>query len=115
MMRLSKLIMASAIIVVAGMNGALATNLIVDGGFESPIVAGGTFETFNTGINIRAWLVIGPGCGNVTIVSTTYTNNGITFDAQAGNQYLDLTGTTDNGCPTGIQQTVATTAGHPTS
>jgi hypothetical protein len=121
-MRLLKLILALGISGLAGVNGALAAdplaeenalaNLIVDGGFESPVLLNGTLKTFSAGTNIQPWLVIGSGCGNVNLVTKTYTENHITFTAQAGNQSLDLTGNSNNGCPTGVQQGARTTAGH---
>jgi hypothetical protein len=112
-----------AVISLAGMSRALAAdaigdedvlaNPIVNGGFERPVVPGGTLRTFSPGgTNIQPWRVIGSGCGNVAVVSRTYTRGGIRFAAQAGNQYLDLTGNTNNGCPTGVQQSVSTTAGN---
>jgi hypothetical protein len=124
MMRLSRFIIASIVIGLAGMNAASAAgpivdedalaNLIVDGGFESPVLLSGTLKTFYPGTAVRSWLIIGSGCANVALVSTTYSENRITFSAQAGNQSLDLTGAIsgNSGCPTGVQQGVRTIVGH---
>jgi hypothetical protein len=88
---------------------AHATNLIKDGGFESPVVAPGGFDDFSTGQSFSRWTVVG-ATGDVAVVSGSFTQNGITFPAKAGGQWLDLTGyLSDNA--TGVQQVVGTTIG----
>ena len=92
---------------------ARATNLIVDGSFEDPTVPAGSFTLFNTGTNFgtgNPWSVVGPSAGDVGIVYTNFFQNGITFPAEDGNQWIDLTGVT-NSPAEGVQQTVATTIG----
>src|SRR4029077_2901008 len=55
------------------------------------------------------WKVVG-AAGNVAIVSGTFTQNGYSFPAESGKQWLDLTGYRSNSA-TGVAQTVATTSG----
>lgn len=90
-----------------------AANLIVDGSFEDPTVTAGSFTLFSTGQTFGAgapWTVVGVGGGNVGIVSTTFVQNGISFLAENGNQWIDLTGITQSPAE-GVQQTIATTIG----
>jgi len=77
-------------------------------GFESPVVTPGAFQNFNTGTTFGPWTVVGP---QVSIVSTTFTQNGISFVAQQGNQWLDLTGDGANSTADGVKTTLATTIG----
>ena len=100
---------ACAALVVGG--GVARANLITNGGFEAPIVAAGSFSNFGTGsTGITGWTVTGPAGKGVSPVSTTFVQNGVTFEAQAGNQWLDMTGDGSNSTE-GVQQSVATTAG----
>jgi hypothetical protein len=85
---------------------------VVNGSFETPAVTPGTFTLFSAGgSGFSGWGVVGPSGTNVAIVSGTFAQNGVTFEAQAGNQWLDLTGDNSNSSE-GVSQTVATTAGH---
>jgi hypothetical protein len=86
-------------------------NLLVDPGFETPVVTPGTFSLFNSGTTITGtpWSVVGVP-GNVGIVSGTFQQNGFSFVAQEGVQWLDLTGLNTNAA-IGVQQTVATIPG----
>ena len=77
-------------------------------GFESPVVTPGAFQNFNTGTTFGPWTVVGP---QVSIVSTTFTQNGFSFVAQQGNQWLDLTGDGANSTADGVKTTLATTIG----
>jgi hypothetical protein len=87
-----------------------ATNLILNGSFERPVVAAGGYANFDTGTSsLAGWQVVGAP-GNVSIISTSYAANGFTWPAAVGGQWLDLTGAGSNSA-TGVQQTVATTAG----
>jgi hypothetical protein len=54
--------------------------------------------------------VFGPSGTAVSIVSGSFTQNGVSFPAQDGVQWLDLTGDSSNSTE-GVSQTVATTAG----
>jgi Protein of unknown function (DUF642) len=85
-----------------------ATARIHNGGFESPIAAPGSFLVFGTGQTFAHWTVMGAP-GNVGIVSGTFTQNGFSFPAKSGHQWLDLTGLSQSA--TGVEQTVATTPG----
>jgi hypothetical protein len=88
---------------------AVSANLIVNGSFETPVVPNGSFSNFNNGSNaITGWTVVGP---QVSIVSTNFAQNGISFQANDGNQWLDLTGLSSNTVE-GVQQTVALIVGH---
>ena len=90
---------------------AHAQNLLTNGSFESPVVADGGFQQFNSGsTGIDGWTVTGPAGRGVAIVSTDYTNSGISFGAEDGDQWLDLTGDASNGAE-GVSQTVATVPG----
>ena len=88
---------------------AHATNLIKDGGFETPIVPAGGFTKFITGEVFGPWTVVGVP-GDVAIVSTTFVQNGIAFKARAGKQWLDLTGFLSDRA-SGVAQTVKTVPG----
>ncbi len=89
--------------------GAVATgNLIKNGSFEKPVVGPSSYALFTTGQTFNHWTVIGAN-GNVGVVSGTFTQNGFSFPAEKGKQWLDLTGVSNT--PTGVQQTVETTAG----
>jgi hypothetical protein len=85
---------------------------ILNGSFETPVVTPGTFLLFSVGSAlIPNWTVVGVGAQNVGIVSGTFTQNGVTFPAQSGSQWLDLTGL-DSNSTEGVSQSVATIAGH---
>src|SRR5579859_1637310 len=83
-------------------------NIGLNGSFERPSAPLGSFALFSTGMTFAHWKVIGAS-GNVGVVSGTFTQNGFTFPAGCGAQWLDLTGTTNT--PTGVQQVLATTQG----
>jgi Protein of unknown function (DUF642) len=87
---------------------AAAGNLIKNGSFEKPVVGPGSYLGFSTGQTFKHWTVIGAN-GNVAVVSGTFTQNGFSFPAEKGKQWLDLTGVSNT--PTGVQETVETTAG----
>jgi hypothetical protein len=94
-----------------------AQELIVDGGFESPVVGPGGFnsgfQSFNSGQTFGgAWTVIGSSSGNVSIVPhDETTGGGVTFTAAVGNQSLDLTGNVDLGTAVGVRQSITTVSG----
>jgi hypothetical protein len=87
---------------------ANAANLIKDGGFEKPPTPVGTYILYGTGQKIGPWTVVS-AAGNVGTVSTTFMQNGFTFDAKSGKAWLDLTGSSNTA--TGVAQTVLTTPG----
>ncbi len=88
--------------------GAATANLIKNGSFEKPVVGPSSYALFTTGQTFKHWTVIGAN-GNVGVVSGTFTQNGFSFPAEKGKQWLDLTGVSNT--TTGVQETVATTAG----
>jgi hypothetical protein len=85
-----------------------STNLIRDGGFEKPAVGAGSFQGFSTGQSFSHWTVVG-ATGNLAIVSGTFTQNGFSFPAKSGHQWLDLTGVSNSA--TGVAQTMSTSPG----
>jgi hypothetical protein len=60
---------------------------------------------FSTAQSFTAWKVVGQ-TGNVAIVKGGFSQNGFTFQAACGSQFLDLTGTSNTA--TGVRQTIAT-------
>jgi hypothetical protein len=90
---------------------APAKALIVNGSFEDISLPPSSLSSEIAGsTNITGWDVVGPG--EVSIVSSPYTYFAVTFPAQDGTQWLDLTGINDIGCSTcGVSQNVPTTAG----
>ncbi len=83
--------------------------VIVNGSFESPIVATGTFDTFgNASTNITGWMVVG---FDATVVSGPFLAPPMTFQAHHGDQFLDLTGPGTNFSGNGLSQNVATSSG----
>ena len=66
----------------ANSSAPAATNLIENGGFETPVVPVGNFTLFSLGQAFTGWKVVGTG-GNVGIVSDKYLGDGITFNADA--------------------------------
>lgn len=86
-------------------------NLIVNGSFEMPVAPVGSFTSVGVGgeVGAGAWTVVGAS-GSVSPVSGAFTEGGVSFPAQEGAQWLDMTGTST--VPgTGIRQSIATTAG----
>lgn len=72
------------------LDSSKTSKLIKNGGFEKPVVPTGSYEGF-LDRSINHWTVTGAG-GNVAVVSGTFTQNGFSFPAEAGAQWLDLTG-----------------------
>lgn len=81
-------------------------NLVQNGGFETPNVGTG-YTLFNAGSSFTGWNVV--GSGNVAVVSGKFAQNGFTFPAKSGAQWLDLTGVSNSAA--GVSQTVATKSG----
>lgn len=100
--------LAAALAILALMGSPAFANLITNGSFEAPVVPVGGFTNFNSGsTGIMGWTVVGP---QASIVSGSYKSFGLSFPAQDGSQWLDLTGDGSNKVE-GVKQTVATTAG----
>jgi hypothetical protein len=87
---------------------ANARNLLKDSSFEKPLAPSGFWSLYSPGTTISAWHVVG-ATGNVALVSGTFSQNGCTFPADKGAQWLDLTGVSQTA--TGVEQTVRTVAG----
>ncbi len=84
-------------------------NLITNGSFETPTVPVGGFTNYGTGSSlISGWTVVG---NQVSVVSGSFSQSGISFPAEAGNQWLDLTGDGSNQDTEGVEQTIVTTIG----
>lgn len=84
-------------------------NLIVNGSFELPAVQAGSFTNFLSGSTaISGWTVVGI---DSSLVSTSFQQSGITFEAQDGNQWIDLAGVTSNSKTSGVTQDVSTVVG----
>ena len=101
---------ASSVVTLIGVSqaGASTGNLIKNGSFEKPAVGPGSYQLFATGQTFKHWTVVGAS-GDVATVSGTFTQNGFSFPAKKGIQWLDLTGVSNT--PTGVQETITTTAG----
>lgn len=84
-------------------------NLVINGGFEEPVVQSGRYVTFQSGQSFKGWQVIGQA-GGVSPISGNYASSGIRFVAKEGQQWLDLTGPSA-GSGAGVQQTVPTKPG----
>jgi hypothetical protein len=82
---------------------------IINGSFEAPTVPVGSFTNFAGGSTaITGWTVVGV---DSSVVSGTFAQSGITFQAQSGNQWIDLAGVTSNSSNSGVRQGIATTVG----
>lgn len=90
---------------------AVAQNLITNGSFESPVVSQTGYTEFPVGDSaLTGWTVFGPSGMNVAVVGGSLTSSGVTFPAQDGVQWLDLSGTNSR-TTEGVQQSVTTIAG----
>ena len=84
-------------------------NLISNGSFEEPVVPVGSFSDFPAGsMALTGWTVVGI---DSAVVSTSFKQLGITFNAEQGNQWIDLSGITSTAQSSGVSQTIATTIG----
>jgi hypothetical protein len=88
-----------------------ATNLVANGGFETPSLQTGTFRLFDTGESgLTGWDVLGSE-DNVALLDTAYAERNITFNAFAGENALDLSGGGQRGLDAGVAQWIDTVAG----
>ena len=85
-MMFSKIVVAAALLVSA--SAANATNIIMNGGFESPQISDSCCTTAPGSGTVAPWTV---GSGNVNVVNGTYGSANGNL-AKEGNQYLDLIG-----------------------
>ena len=89
--------------------GSAHASFIVNGSFEQPTVPLGSFTNFLGGSTaITGWTVVGV---DSAVVDTTTTQRGIVFQAQDGNQWIDLAGVSSNSNTSGVRQDVATMIG----
>lgn len=103
-------IAAVASLLIAASNAQ--ANLLANGSFETPVGPIGGFTVFSVGSSaLTGWTVFGPAGKHVAITSGTFSQNGVSFPAQDGTQWLDLTGFNDNSTE-GVSQAIATTVGH---
>lgn len=99
----------AAAIIVAATCSAVQAAVINNGSFELPKVPDGSFTNFDTGSSLlTGWAVVGT---QVSIVSGALGAGSMTFPAQEGSQWLDLTGYRTNSRDDGVTQTVATIPG----
>ncbi len=81
-------------------------NLIQNGSFETPLVPIAGASTFAGGSSaITGWTVVG---FDVAIISSTFAQSGIVFQAKEGVQWADLSGASSNSMTNGLRQQVAT-------
>ncbi len=83
-------------------------DLIDNGSFENPTAPSGSFTQFTGGTNIGGWTVVGT---DTLLVHTAFMQNGITFQLQDGNNWLDLSGATSNVLTNGVTQNATTQIG----
>jgi hypothetical protein len=112
------IVMAAAVACLC--TGALraSANLLVNGGFETPVLPPGGAVAFATGQTIPTsggdWTVIGDPGTSVYLLQDTYFenfNNVGQFNAQEGLNSVDLSGPFNQGPTAGVQQTVAVIPG----
>jgi hypothetical protein len=99
--------LATAVVTIAAPASA-ATNLIGNGGFETPALGGAVYGQYFGGQAIGAWTVTG---ADVLTVESGYAEPGISFTAGEGQQSLDITGAGNTSPADGVYQDVATVAG----
>jgi hypothetical protein len=111
MRNLSRAFAALTLSAIAAMPAAAGSNLIRNGSFETPAAPDGGGLFYSPGQSFKGWQVIGDPKGNVGVDSgdDVYCNHN--FPARKGIQWLDLTGNTDNGAATGVQQSIETKPG----
>jgi hypothetical protein len=82
---------------------------VTNGSFEDPALPSGSFVTLTGGSSaLTGWTVLGD---RVTVIDGLYTETGITFNSQSGDQWLDLTGPSSNSPTNGVSQNIPTTVG----
>jgi hypothetical protein len=87
-------------------------DLLTNGSFDSPPTAPGTFTNYIPGqTSLTGWAIVGNPGTDVSTVSTTTVLNGVSYVAENGPSYLDLTGDGSNSDTEGVAQTIATNIG----
>jgi hypothetical protein len=102
-------VLAAGVLIIGGHPASARANLIGNASFEKPAVAAGGFREFAAGQAFAGWRVAGAK-GRVAVVSGRYRGGGITFNAHAGAQWMDLTGDESN-TATGVAQSFASISG----
>ncbi len=96
---------SAAVALAAGLSAtdANAATIFSDD-FESPVVVGNGntgngYDNYGTGSTIGPWTVVGPSGAPdaVSVVTKNFTQNGISFPSQSGDQWADLAGQEANG------------------
>jgi len=99
--------------------GSAQAGVVFSDGFEAPVVnhtgpsgSAGGYDNYGTGAAIGPWTVVAPPgrTDAVSVVTTDFAQNGITFPAQSGKQWADLAGQDANGNE-GVRTTVIGLAG----
>lgn len=94
---------------------AAIAGIVFQDGFESPVVnhtgpsgSAGGYDNYGTGAIVGPWTVVAPPnrTDAVSVVTTTFQQNGISFPAHSGNQWADLAGQDANGNE-GVKTTVS--------
>jgi hypothetical protein len=101
-------LLACFIFLLAGVDAPAAS--ITNGSFEttSTAVPPGGFNLYSPGqAGLTGWNIVGGPGTDVAVVSGTYTSSGISFPAEDGSNWLDLTGLVSNSSE-GVAQNVAT-------
>jgi hypothetical protein len=89
-------------------------DIIANGSFETttPAVGAGTFVLFTPGsTGVTGWTVVGTTGINIGVGNTAFIESGISFPAENGSNWVDLTGLNSNNDTEGLQQTIATIVG----
>ncbi len=117
MLRSRLTILAGAMTALCALATSANAAVVFSNGFETPVVVGSGntgngYDNYGTGASIGPWTVVGPpgATDAVSVVKTTFTQNGISFPAQSGNQWADLAGQASNGLE-GVETTVTGLAG----
>ena len=101
------LLSAVAAVFVAGPAFA-ASNLVVNGGFEAAPSPANGYILYAGGATFPGWTATGHDVGTI---DGGYSEGGLVFNANSGNNAIDLTGAGNTGAADGITQTIATIAG----
>lgn len=113
MAMLRRVLVAGAVVAIM-LAPSAASAQFVNPGFEVPPAGLGSYQTYSGGSSFNGWNVVG---AQVALINGAYSEfNGvfggqIFFTAHSGTQSLDLTGASNNGTSSGVEQSVATTAG----
>jgi len=111
-MKTSTLAVLAALAAVGASPAAAATNLIVNGGFETPAAPSKSFTIFGGGSHgLTGWTVLGPASNAVALLADDYTEPNVAFRSQSGDSALDLSGGGNTGPTAGVSQDVATEIG----